>query len=204
MADEEPIIEEEPRMVFVTENEDGGYSARVSPAVTKKEDLDNLVKFFSKYSGDMMDAARRKFEGEGEEDGTSSLDAAGGIKSFGQSKSSGEPLDKRIGSLVGGFSIDDRVLVKDNDVWYPAKLTSNLLEGEDNMYQIMYDDDDKHHYIKSGNDIAKMPDHLPGSENGYTKDSSGKFIPRTSGGSSNAKKSRKSYRKKQRKSYRRK
>ena len=65
MANEEPIIEEEPRMVFVSKNRDGtGYSAHVSPAVTKKDDLDALETFFGVYHKQMMDAAERKVEGD--------------------------------------------------------------------------------------------------------------------------------------------
>ena len=60
------MAKEDPRMVFVTKNDDGGYSANVSPEVTKADDIEKLTNFIDQYRHDMMDAAQAKFEDKGE------------------------------------------------------------------------------------------------------------------------------------------
>ena len=67
------MAKEDPRMVFVTNNGDGGYSAEVSPAVKTRADLAELEEFLKNYYKDMIDAANKRLKdgdgGEGEGEG---------------------------------------------------------------------------------------------------------------------------------------
>ena len=96
------------------------------------------------------------------------------------------------------------MVVRSKRKWYPARIVS-LPTIFDNKYEIEFDVGGVTSYV-SVNNIARMPTNLPKSDDGYTlNDSTGEFTAKTTrGGSSTAKKSRKSYRKKRRKSYKRK
>ena len=195
----------ESKLVYVTPRVDGTYSAEVSPDIGIAGGEEQFMQIVNQWRDAMIEYAGRKGDDTLVEE-FDSPSAAGGIKNFAhRDEMSSSVLQGIKLASMGEFHKDDRVLVKENGgVWYTAIIVS-LPTSFYNEYEIQFDDGPDAIHKVSSDRIAKMPKDLPSSDNGYRLDeSAGKFVAITTGGSSNAKKSRKSYRKKRRKSYKRK
>lgn len=197
------MADEESRTVFVRKIDgENGYEAEVSPQVTKADELVVLREFLAKNMAFMMRKAGEKFEDDESKDdnGSSSSMSVAGLSRRGAGVGLG-------GASTSSprFSVNEYVMVKRRprgNEWYSAKI---FKINDDNTYDVRFSDNVVQRSIDIDR-IVECPFDLERTIAAYSRDdTTGKFtlLP-TKGGSSNAKKSRKSYRKKRRKSYKRK